>query len=303
MTSATPPTATTVADRARRQRWRRRLVRLGLLGPGLGWWLVFLLVPLGLVILTSFMQRGQFGGVVYDPTLDNYVRAFDPLYLRVLAVSLRASLAATLLALLLGYPTAYFVATRTPRVRVVLLVAVILPFWTNFLIRTYAWIVLLNREGLVNRALRGLGLIDEPLRLLNTEPAIVLGLAYAFLPLMILPIYSSVERLDPRLREAAADLGASRLRTFLTVTLPLTMPGVVAGCIFVFVPSFGNYIVPDLLGGGRTVMIGNLVEQQFLSARDWPFGSVLAIAVMTVMVVLLAVQGWARARERRLADG
>lgn len=262
--------------------------------------MLFLFLPLGLVILTSFFQRGQFGGIVYEWTFENYRRAFDPLYVRVLVFSLRVSLIATVAALLIGYPTAYFIATRPPRIRIALLVLVVLPFWTNFLIRTYAWIVLLNRNGLVNRALRGMGLTDEPIRLLNNEFAIVIGLTYAFLPLMILPIYASIERLDPGLREAAADLGASRIRTFFTVTLPLTLPGVVAGCIFVFVPSFGNYIVPDLLGGGRRVMIGNLIEQQFLSARDWPFGSVLAISVMAVMTVLLLLQGWVVAREKRL---
>lgn len=273
---------------------------MGLLGPGLAWWLAFLLIPLGLVIFTSFLQRGQFGGVVYEFTLENYRRALDPLYLRVLLFSLRVSLIVTLAALVIGYPTAYFIATRKPRVRIALLVLVVLPFWTNFLIRTYAWIVLLNREGLVNRALQAMGLVDQPLTLLNNEFAIVVGLTYAWLPLMILPVYASIERLAPSLREASADLGASRLRTFLSVTLPLTLPGAVAGCIFVFVPTFGNYIVPELLGGGRKAMIGNLIEQQFLSARDWPFGSVLAIAVMAVMTLLLLIQGWMIAREKRM---
>lgn len=300
MSTLTSEDTVTGTDGERRQRWRRRFARVALLGPGLTWWLLFLLIPLGLVIVTSFMQRGQFGGIVYEPTLSNYARALDPLFVRVLLFSLRVSLITTIVALLLGYPTAYFIATRPARMRIALLVLVVLPFWTNFLIRTYAWIVLLNREGLVNRALRGLGVIEESITLLNNEFAIIVGLTYAFLPLMILPIYASIERLDPRLREAASDLGASRVRTFLTVTLPLTMPGVLAGCIFVFVPSFGNYIVPDLLGGGRRVMIGNLIEQQFLNARDWPFGSVMAIAVMAVMAVLLVLQGWAMAREKEL---
>jgi spermidine/putrescine transport system permease protein len=277
--------------------------RVGLLGPGLTWWLLFLAVPLALVVVTSFAQRGQFGGVEYAFTLENYRRAVDPLFIGVLLFSLRVAFIATAIALLIGYPTAYFIATRGPRWRIMLLALVVLPFWTNFLIRTYAWIVLLNREGLINRALGGMGVIDAPLELLNNTFAIIVGLTYAFLPLMILPIYASIERLPGHLREAAGDLGANRVRTFLTVTLPLTMPGVVAGCIFVFVPTLGNYIVPDLLGGGRRVMIGNLIEQQFLDARDWPFGSVLALALMLVMTLLLLLQGWAISREKRLTDG
>ena len=287
------------AERAPGRRSRRWLLRLGLLGPGLAWWAIFLALPLLLVIATSFLERGDYGGIVPSFTLDNYVRAFDPLYLRVLWFSIRVSLLTTTIALLVGYPLANFISTRTPRWRLVLLVLVVLPFWTNFLIRTYAWMVLLNSQGPINRLLMGTGVVDAPVSLLNNEFAIVVGLTYAYLPLMVLPIYASLERLDDRLLEASDDLGASRRQTFLGVTLPLTLPGIVAGALFVFVPSFGNYIVPQLLGGGRRAMIGNLVEQQFLSARDWPFGSVLALAVMGVMVVLLVLQGTVLAREKR----
>lgn len=275
-------------------------MRLGLLGPGLLWWTVFLALPLLLVIGTSFLTRGQFGNIEFTVTLGNYVRAFDPLYLRVLWFSVLISVLTTGIALAIGYPLAYFIANRPPRWRLVLLVLVVLPFWTNFLIRTYAWMVLLNSQGPINRLLLAAGWIEQPIRLLNNEFAIVVGLTYAYLPLMVLPIYASLERLDHRLLEASDDLGASKTRTFLGVTLPLTLPGIVAGCMFVFVPSFGNYIVPELLGGGRRAMIGNLVEQQFLSARDWPFGSVLALSVMSVMVLLLLIQGVVLAREKRL---
>ncbi len=275
--------------------------RLLLLGPALGWWAVFLVVPVGLVIAYSFFQRGTYGGVVPTFTLDNFVRAFDPLYLRVFLFSLRVAVIATVIALLIGYPAAYFIATLPRRWRTPVLVLVILPFWTSLLIRTYAWIVLLNGEGLINRGLESLGLIKEPLPLLYNEFAIVLGLVYGYLPLMILPIYSSIERLQPELREASADLGGNPLRTFLRVTLPLTLPGLAAGCIFVFVPSLGNFIVPDLLGGGLSIMVGNLIQAQFLKARDWPFGAVLSLALIALMGVLLFIQAWLQDRDRRQA--
>lgn len=296
--SRVPVPATGPAGRASRA-WRRGGgARLVLLGPALTWWAVLLALPLLLLVVASFLQRGAFGGLVFSPTLDNYRRLVDPLYLGVLSYSVRIAAGVTVLALLLGYPTAYFIATRSPRWRLPLLVLVVLPFWTNFLIRTYAWIVLLNRQGVVNRLLERLELVGEPLTLLNNEFAVVVGLLYAYLPLMILPIYAAIERLDPRLREASADLGMTPARTFLSVTLPLTVPGVVAGCLFVFVPTLGNYVVPELLGGGRRAMIGNLIEQQFLSAGDWPFGSTLALAVMALTLVLLVVQGVVVSREK-----
>jgi spermidine/putrescine transport system permease protein len=280
---------------------RRRLL---LLGPALGWWAVFLVIPVSLVIAYSVFERGTYGGVVPTLTLDNFARAVDPLYLRVLLFSLRVAVLATVIALLVGYPAAYFIATLPRRWRTPVLVLVILPFWTSLLIRTYAWIVLLNREGLINRGLEALGLVGEPLPLLYNEFAIVLGLVYGYLPLMILPIYSSIERLHPELREASSDLGATPLRTFVRVTLPLTLPGIAAGCIFVFVPSLGSFIVPDLLGGGLAIMVGNLIQAQFLKARDWPFGAVLALVLIALMGLLLFLQAWLLERDRRQAiDG
>jgi spermidine/putrescine transport system permease protein len=281
-------------------RWRLRAV---LLGPALTWWLVFLLVPVGLVLAYSVMQRGEFGGVVPALSIDNYVRALDPLYVGVFLGSLRMAAIATVVALLIGYPTAYFIATRPRRWRTPLLIIVILPFWTSFLIRTYAWVVILNREGLINRPLLDAGIIGEPLPLLNNEFSIILGLVYIYLPLMILPLYASLERINPELREASTDLGASPLRTFLTVTLPLSSTGIVAGAIFVFVPSLGNFIVPELLGGGRFPMIGNLIQGQFLRARDWPFGAALAAGLIAITIGLLLLQAWLLMRERRRDAG
>ena len=278
----------------------RQIARRGLqLGPALTWWTVLLVVPVGLILAYSLFRRGTYGGVVYELTLDNFERVVDPIYLKVLWFSVRVALEATVVALLVGYPTAWFIATRPKRWRTFLLVLVVLPFWTSLLIRTYAWMVLLNDEGLINNTLESLGLIGSPLSLLYNEFAIVLGLVYGYLPLMVLPLYAAIERLGPDLREAAQDLGASGWRAFLTVTLPLTRSGVWAGCLFVFVPSLGNFIVPDLLGGGRSQMIGNLIQVQFLKARDWPFGATVALAVIALMTVVLLIQAWMNARDRR----
>lgn len=274
--------------------------RLVLTGPGLLYLTVFMAVPLLLVLVYAFFQRGRFGGVVWRFTFDNFGRALDEVYLSVLSNSLVIAGITTLLALLLGYPAAYGIAKLPRSWRTVALVLVVLPFWTNFLIRTYAWIVLLNSEGPLNKGLIALGLIDEPLGLLYTPGAVVAGLLYAYLPLMILPLYASIERLDPQLREAAANLGATPWRTFRDVTFPLTLPGVITGCLFVFVPSLGNFVVPELLGGGKTVMVGNLIRDQFLKARDWPFGATLALAVIAFLILLFVLQAWA---SRRVTGG
>jgi len=274
--------------------------RLVLTGPGLLYLTVFMAVPLLLVLVYAFFQRGRFGGVVWRFTLDNFGRALDQVYLSVLSNSLVIAGLTTLLALLLGYPAAYAIAKLPTTWRTVALILVVLPFWTNFLIRTYAWIVLLNSEGPLNKGLLGLGVIDEPLGLLYTPGAVVAGLLYAYLPLMILPLYASIERLDPQLREAAANLGATPWRTFRDVTFPLTLPGVITGCLFVFVPSLGNFVVPELLGGGKTVMVGNLIRDQFLKARDWPFGATLALAVIAFLVLLFMLQALA---SRRVTGG
>jgi spermidine/putrescine transport system permease protein len=270
-----------------------------LLGPALSWWTVLLVIPVGLVLVYSFLERGQFGGVVWSFTLDNYARAAEGLYVDVLWSSVQIAALTTVIALLLGYPAAYFIATRPKRWRTALLVLCVLPFWTSMLIRTYAWIVLLNENGLVNEALTGLGILGAPASLLYNKFAIVVGLVYAYLPLMILPLYAAIERLDPELREASSDLGAAGWRTFLTVTLPLTRAGVLAGCIFVFVPSLGNFIVPDLLGGGQSTMVGNLIQGEFLRTRDWPFGATIALAVIVLMALFIALQVRLLNRERR----
>ncbi|GGL21240.1 spermidine/putrescine ABC transporter permease [Sphaerisporangium melleum] len=267
--------------------------RLAFLGPGIGYLIVLLIVPLALIVGYTVFRRGRFGGVVYEATTENFTRLFDPLYFDIVVSSVRTATLTTLIALLIGYPTAYVIAGLPRKWKTIALVAIVLPFWTNFLIRVYAWVILLSGPGLVNETLTGAGLIDEPLQLLYNQGTIVTGLLYSYLPLMVLPLYAAIERLDPQLREASANLGARPVRTFWSVTLPLTLPGVLTGCVFVFVPCLGNFVIPEILGGGRSIMVGNLIRDQFLKARDWPFGSTLALAVIAVLVLLLFVQAWA----------
>jgi spermidine/putrescine transport system permease protein len=268
----------------------KRLGQILLILPAAGWLTVFMIVPCLIVFFLSFFERGTYGGIDYTFTLDNFARAGEPVYRSILLGSARIAAMATVIAVVVAYPAAYAIslAPRYRQTRYLLLV--MLPFWSNYLIRTYAWIVLLNREGLINKALMGSGLIGEPLHILYNEFAVVAGLVYNYLPFVILAIYASLQRLNPEVREASEDLGAPAWMTFLRVTLPLTLPGVAAGAVFVFVLSIGNFVTPDLLGGGRIVMVGNLVYDQFLSARDWPFGAALSLALIFIMMVLLFLQ-------------
>lgn len=268
----------------------RRLGAFVFLAPGLTYLIVLLLVPLALILSNTVFQRGRFGGVVYEFTSENFARLVDPLYLGVVGNSLKIATLTTLIALLLGYPTAYLIAQLPRKWKTVALVAIVLPFWTNFIIRVYAWIILLSGPGLINSVL------GTKLELLYNQGAIVTGLLYSYLPLMVLPLFATIEKLDPQLREASANLGASGFTTFRRVTLPLTLPGVMTGCLFVFVPSFGNFVIPEMLGGGKSIMVGNLIRSEFLKARDWPFGSTLALALIAVLVVLLVVQAWVARR-------
>ncbi|MGX5831817.1 ABC transporter permease [Mesorhizobium sp. 43Arga] len=271
-----------------------------LLAPALVWWLAFLIVPCGLVLAYTFMDRGTYGGIELDFTFHNLIRAFDGLYLEIFLRSARIAVEAAAVSLIVGYPAAYAISRVTPRWQMPLLFVVILPFWSNYLIRTYAWIVLLNRAGLVNQTLISAGIIQEPLSLLYNETAVVVGLVYSYLPFVILTVYASIQRLNPEFSEASADLGASAWKTFIRVTLPLTAPGIAAGGVFVFVLSIGNFITPQLLGGGRTKMVGNLIQDQFTAARDWPFGSALALVLIVIMVGLLAFQSAVQQRVRNV---
>jgi spermidine/putrescine transport system permease protein len=264
-----------------------------LLGPGTLWLIAFFAVPILIMLVYSFMPRGIYGGVDPGFTLGNYARFFDPLYLRILQRTIVIAVVCTLLCLLIGYPMAYVIA-RSGRWKHFLLFMVVLPFWTSFLVRTYALMFLLRDTGLINTWLLELGVIGEPLTMLYTPGAVMAGLVYGYLPFMVLPIYASLEKLDLSLLEAAEVLGARPAARFRQITLPLSMPGVVAGCLLVFIPALGAFLTPDLLGGAKHVMIGNLVQNQFSSARNWPFGSAASFVLMTV--VLISVFGYLRAR-------
>ena len=249
---------------------------------------VLFAAPFVIVLAYSFLTRGVYGGIELPWTAESYRRLFDALYLAILWRSFAMALAATALCLLLAFPAALFIA-RAPRHKNLYLQLVMLPFWTSFLVRTYAWIFLLRDTGLFNTALQALGIIHAPLPLLYNDGAVLLGLVYGYLPFMVLPIYATLERLDPALVEAAADLGARPLATVFQIVVPLSRPGIVAGSVLVFIPCLGAYLTPDLLGGGRTVMVGNLVQNQFTTARDWPFGAAVSIALMALVTLLLAV--------------
>ena len=248
--------------------------------------LLFFAVPLAIIIVLSLLTRGDYGGAEQPWNTESYRRLLDPLYVAILWRSVWMAAAATVLCLLLGFPLALYIS-RAQKHRGLLLQLVILPFWTSFLIRTYAWLFLLRDTGLINTALLRIGAIHQPLPLLYNNGAVLLGLVYGYLPFMVLPVYAALERLDPSLSEAAADLGASPLAIVTRVIAPLAAPGILAGSMLVFIPSLGAYLTPDLMGGGRTVMIGNLVQNQFTTARDWPFGSALSLTLMILTALVL----------------
>jgi spermidine/putrescine transport system permease protein len=259
-----------------------------LLAPSLVLLVVLFYLPQLLLFVVSLGHRSAYGGVVRTLSLENYARAFEPLYLGILWRSLGLAAFTTLACLALGFPFAWWLARRVPvRSRSALLALVVLPFWTSFLVRMYAWIVLLRSEGLVNLALAGLGL--PRVELLYNDFAVLVGQVYGELPFMIVPLYVSLEKLDNALVEAAADCGASPARAFWSVVVPQTLPGIAAGCLLVFIPSLGAFLAPDLLGGGRTAYVGNLIQSQFAVARDMPFGAALSFVLSLLVVLLLLV--------------
>jgi len=245
-----------------------------------------LAIPLAIICVYSVLTRGAYGGVEWPWTLENYSRLLDPLYGAIFVRSFGIAAVATALCLALGFPLALFIARSGSRKNLYLSL-VILPFWTSFLIRTYAWMFLLRDTGLINTLLQGAGLIREPLPMLYNNGAVILGLVYGYLPFAVLPLYATVERLDPSLLEAAADLGARPITALARITIPLSAAGIRAAAILVFVPCLGTYLTSDLLGGSKTILIGNLVQNQFTASRDWPFGAAVSILLIAIAMALM----------------
>ncbi len=283
-----------------------RVRTLPLLAPALGVILVFMVAPMLIAGAYSFLTAGAYGGVRLPVTGEAYVRflfdrdlddslIFDDTYLVIFGRSIALAAATTVLSVLIGLPVAWFMACRDKATRDLLVLAITIPFWTNLLIRTYCWVLILRDQGLVNAALIGTGVTSEPITFLYSNEAILLGLVYSFLPFMVLPIYATLERLDPRLVEAAHDLYAGRWAAFRYVVWPLAKAGVAAGTILVFVPALGAFLAPDLLGGGRKLMIGSLIHLQFTSSRNWPFGAAASMILMAFVLVALVIAARRRA--------
>ena len=253
------------------------------------WLIFFVLIPNLLVLTVSFLTRDGSDFYALPFTLDNYANLFNPLYAQVVWNSLYMSGIATIICLLIGYPFAFMVSKINPKYRPFLLFLVVLPFWTNSLIRIYGMKVFLGVKGVLNTMLMDMGILIEPIRILNTEVAVIIGLVYLLLPFMILPLYSAIEKLDGRLLEAARDLGANAVQRFFRVILPLTMPGIVAGCLLVLLPAMGMFYVADLLGGAKVLLVGNVIKSEFLISRNWPFGSAISIGLTILMALLIFV--------------
>ena len=270
--TATPP----FLSDSRLTRW--------LLAPAAAWMAFFFFIPLLLVLAISFATRGPYGGIEWIPTLENYALLGDSLYLRVYGRSVILATLTTAVCLLAGFPLAYYIARLPVRWQGVWILLVIVPFWTNFLVRTYAWMFILRTEGLLNTILLKLGVIASPIEILYSDAAVLIGLVYGYLPFMVLPLYAVLGRLDFSRVEAAWDLYASGWAVVWRVILPLAKPGVIAGCILVFIPTLGAYITPDLLGGARTMMVGNLIQHEYLVVRDWPLGSAFSFVLMAMVL-------------------
>ena len=274
----------------------KRRIKIGnltpmvLISPAMLWLLIFFLIPLGIMLVYSFCQHTYASnvrtGVSWVFTFENYLNAFDSAYMQAILRSFWIALVNTLICLVLGYPIAYYISRQPPKLKNILLALIIIPLWTNFIVRTFAWMVILRENGLINTILMRLGLINEPLQLLFTSGAVITGLVYGYLPFMIYPLYASIEKVNPSLLEAAYDLGANRVQTFLKVIVPLTMPGIIAGSILVFIPTLGAYVTPDLLGGAKVMMIGNVIQNQYMKVRNPPFGSALSFLLLISVLVL-----------------
>jgi len=283
------------------------------LGPALGIIIVFMILPICIIAVYSFLEANPYGGVRSQGTLDAYIQflferdlddslVLNTAYLMIFWRSFVLAVATTLLCLVIGFPAAYFMAMQSPKRRNLLVFLVTIPFWTNLLIRTFCWILMLRDNGIVNNILMGLGLTAEPLTLLYTNGAILVGLVYTYIPFMVLPIYATVEKFDLRLLEAAHDLYANRRQLMRWVILPLAIPGIIAGSLLVFIPSLGAFIAPNLLGGGKKLMIGSMIQLQFASSRNWPFGSAAALILMGCVLIAMLVYALGPARKINIGE-
>ena len=268
--------------------------------PYILWTIAFSIVPLIIILVYSFCERTPYGDIVFKFTTGNYVKFFQPIYLKVLWRSIVLAVSSTALTLLIGYPMAWIISRAGDRARNFMVMLFVLPLWTNFLLRTYAWMGLLRENGFFNQVLMSIGLIDEPLKLLYTEGAVLVGMVYNFLPFMVLPIYSVLVKMDQGHIDAANDLGANPTQTFIKVVLPLSFPGIVSGIIMVFMPALSTFIISDLLGGGQTMMLGNLIQNQFLSARNWQFGSAISTIMILMVLIMTLVSSRYRSEESEM---
>jgi spermidine/putrescine transport system permease protein len=266
--------------------------------PAAAWYGIFFLVPLGIMAVFSVSERSGYTDVVYTFSLENFQYLWDPLYGDVFLRTFGLALFGTAATLLVGFPFAYYLARYAHR-KTLLLLLVIVPFWTSFLIRTYSWLIILSPDFILFRALRDLGVTSADFSLLYTREAIYIGVVYNYLPLMVLPLYAALERMDWSLVDAAEDLGDPPLRAFRRVTVPLVLPGIIVGCLLVFIPLTGEYLIPVILGGDLTVFAGNLIAQQFLTARDWPFGAAIAMVVIGAMTAAILCFTRLAAREEQ----
>lgn len=258
---------------------------LALIAPANLYLFIFTIIPLLLVGVLSFLSRGAYGDVQFVFNLENYTRLLDTLYGKILLYSLGVGILTTIMCILIGYPLAYYIARAPAKQRSLLLFLVLVPFWTNFIIRMYAWIMILRAGGFLDDFLQWAHIAKEPLHLLYTPTAVMIGMIYEFLPFMVLPLYTSLEKIENSVLEAAADLGAPPARAFLRVTLPLSVPGMIAGTILTFIPAMGMFVIPDLMGGAKTILIGNVIRNQFLTARDWPFGAAASMILMVLTMI------------------
>ena len=257
--------------------------------PYILWTILFTIVPLLIILIFSLSASSKIGNLSMDFTLDRYVQFFEPIYADVFFRSIKLSLYSTVFCLILGYPVAYIIANKKMKMRNFLILFIILPQWTNFLLRTYAWMSILKDNGPINAFLINIGLIKEPLTLLYTDGAVLMGMIYNFLPYMILPIYTVILKIDKAYVEAARDLGASGSTTFRKIILPLSMPGIVSGIIMVFMPAISTFVISDLLGGGHSMLMGNLIQNQFLAARNWQFGSAISMILIFIILITMLV--------------